>query len=184
MKIGYTHDQSLNEQVVQGSDGRLNVSARADPRIYYRSRDEGQAYTLVYDDADASAGAFICYWQNLRTDGKHLVIASARFSSNTDGSFKLHFITGTVTGGSSLTPTNFNKTSPNDAPISSAKGNGPLGGLTSAAEVDHVGLKANTNIEINLKDAVRLGQNDAIAIEFEQGSANSRIFGSIFGFYE
>ena len=76
-KLTYTNDENMNLQEVQGSDGRLNTSSRSDGRGYYNSRDESESYSLVFDDANATALDFIVYLRNDKTDGKHLVIRSA-----------------------------------------------------------------------------------------------------------
>jgi len=181
--IRYKNDKNRSFEEAEGSDGRLNVSSRADSRAYYNSRDEGQTFSLLWDDADAAAGDLVCVWKNLRTDGKHLVISSIGINASLVSTVSVVFVSGTAAGGSVLTPTNLNATSPNDAPDGSARGNSALSGLTELAEIDHAAVGANGHEELRIDDRVRLGQNNSIAIKYETGS-NGRCYGIIFGYYE
>ena len=180
-QIQYPNDVTGSIQVTHGSDGRLNVSSRSDSRGYYNSRDLKQSYSLVFDDAAADANDYIVYWKNDSTD-KQLVIGSVGVNSTVAGSFKLHFVTGTVSGGSTLTPLNLNRTSANDA-VATCSGNGALSGLTSIGEIDQLMVTAGGHEEFRLGDRIRLGQNDAIALEYDRGSVTIAE-GVIFGFYE
>ena len=47
-RIEFKNDKTRATEETEGSDGRLNVSARSDERGYYNSRDEGQCYTMTY----------------------------------------------------------------------------------------------------------------------------------------
>lgn len=180
-QITYPNDITGSLQITQGSDGRLNVSSRSDTRAYYISRDRGQAFGVTFDDADAAAGDFIFYLQNTSTD-KDLVIDTLDISTTVTGAFKIHFVTGTVSGGSSLTPTNLNRSSSNSAVVT-CSGNGALSGLTSDGEIEMVALGNTEHATLDMRDRVRLGQNDAIALEFDRGS-NTIAEGDCFFFFE
>ena len=180
-RLEYPNDITGSTQDVKGSDGRMNVSARADSRSYYNSRDRGQTYSLVFNDDDVAANDFIVWWQN-SSSTLQLVISELEISTENTGVFKLHFVTGTATGGSALTPANLNASSPNDA-AANARGNGALSVIASSAEIEIIRLDALDHQSIDLKDRVRLGQNDAIALEVD-ASAGGDVEGTIYGFYE
>jgi len=166
---------------VQGSDGRLNVSSRSDTRGYYISRDEGRAYSVAFDQQSCVAGEFPVYWQNTDTNARQLVVSHIGLNSVENVRFKLWFVTGTAAGGTLLTPVNLNKTSANAASAISREG--PVTGLTTDGLIDFAYCSANGHEEFRLADEVRLGQNDAIAIEYAEGTTGD-CSGVIFGFYE
>ena len=185
-EIQYTSDNGGNIQKTQGSDGRLNVSSRADNRSYYNSRDEKQAYSTCFDFQSAAAGEYAGYLQNTSTIGKEFVIDSVGLNTATDARVKLWFVSGTAAGGDVLTPTNLNRSSSNAATaVAMGGGSAATGitGLTAEALIDCVYVKAGGHEEYRLADRVRLGQNDAIAIEFDEGT-DGDISGVIFGYFE
>ena len=75
-RIQYINDKTGTFQEAQGSDGHLNVSARADTRSYYNSRNEGQTYSLTWDNTNTSSGETVVHWKNISTS-KTLVISSS-----------------------------------------------------------------------------------------------------------
>ena len=95
-RIDYKNDTTRAVEEAEGSDGRLNVSSRADGRPYYNSRDDEQCYTVVFDFQSATAGEFGIYWKNTNTSGKDLVISSIGINSVEASRVKLWFVSGTV----------------------------------------------------------------------------------------
>ena len=181
-QITYPSDVTGSLQIAQGSDGRLNVSGRVDSRSYYNSRDRGQTYSLVFDDADAAVADYFCYLQNTSTD-KELVLDAIGINSTVACSIKLAFVTGTAAGSSSLTPVNLNKQSSNAA-AATARGDGAVTGLTEDGVIDLAMVTAGGHEEFRLKERVRLGQNDAIALEYDRAAGNGIVEGVIFFYYE
>jgi len=184
-RIEYKNDVSRALEEAEGSDGRLNVSSRTDGRSYYISRDTGQAYSVAFDFQDAEAGEFGAYWKNTSTD-KDLVIEAIGVNSVENSRIKLWFVTGTAAGGTTLIPTNLNKSSSKDASADAMEGGSAatgITGLTTAGLIDFVYCTANGHEELRLKDRLRLGQNDAIALEYDEGTTGD-FSGVIFGFYE
>ncbi len=186
MKIGYTNDQSLNEQVTQGSDGRLNTSARADGRRYYNSRDKRESYSLVWDDASSESGDFVLYWKNTDTNGRHLVIAAVGLNSILGSDFALQIVTGDATGGAVATPVCLNRAAPLEAQaLARTAVTGPLSGITASVTLDLATVPPRGHDEFRLQDTVRIPQGGAIAILCKTvDSGPSRTFGVVFGFYE
>lgn len=183
-KIQIAHDVTGNEQEVRGSDNRLNVSSRADNRAYYNSRDVKQTYTMTFDHQAAASGEYSAYLQNTSED-KVLVISSVGINTVENSKLKLCFVSGTAAGGVVKTPVNLNKSSPNSAKGNFREGSegSPITGLTNLGEVDYAYVTANGHQEFRLTDRVRLGQNDAIAINYHEGVSGD-CAGVFFGYYE
>lgn len=183
-ELQYTSDNTGSVEKAQGSDNRLNVSSRQDSRSYYNSRDQSQTFTLLWDDASSAAGDFVAYWKNTDTTGKVLVIDAVGVNSLANAaSFKLHRVTGTATG-AAVTPFCSNQAVAKDANAVGVEAAGTaISGLTSAGVFDHVLCPADGHEEMRLDDRVRVGQGQAVAIEFEQGTT-SRTIGVIWGYYE
>ena len=182
-KIGFKSDKSKSQEEAEGSDNRLNVSSRQDSRRYYISRDESDAYTVVWDDASSSAGDFIIYLKNTHVGGKEMVVSAIGLNSELACSFKLHLVTGAASG-TAVTPFNLNRVKTKAAAATCVEAAGtPIANISSTAVIDHASCTADGHEEFRLDDTLRLGQEDAIAIEFEQGS-DARTWGVIFFYFE
>lgn len=183
-RIEYLNDVTGSLQEARGSDNRLNVSSRADSRSYYNSRDEGRTFALVFDHQTAAAAEESVYWQNTSTT-RTLVISSIGLNCVQNARIKLKFVTGTATGGTAVTPVNMNKQSSNAAEATARVGAAAdaIGNLTDAGDIDFAWVFTNGHEEMRLGDRVRLGQNDAIALEYVEGTSGD-FAGVIFGYYE
>ena len=183
-EIQYSSDKSGGVEKASGSDNRFNVSSRADSRGAYNSRDESLAFNLLWDDSDAEAGDYIAYWKNTDTTGKDLVLSTIGVNAAENSSFKLHVVTGVAADGVTLTPTCSNRVRPKSAQALAMGANGtPISGLLTVAELDHVACPANGHGEMLTDDRIRVGQDQAIVIEYEQGTTG-RAWGRISGYYE
>jgi hypothetical protein len=191
-RIQYIDDVNGNLQEAHGSDGRLNVSSRSDGRSYYNSRDKSECYSLVFDDANATANDYIAYIKNIKTDGEHLVIHSIGINCEAASSaFKLSLVTGTATGGAVTTATNLNQGGVSRSATAtilttSDSGVTPMAGLTESKLFDFAGISsAYGHEEFRIGDQIRLGQDQAIAIELEYAAATDvRCFGVVFFYFE
>lgn len=176
-------------EIAHGSDGRVNVSSRADGRGYYNSRDESESYVLIFDDANATALDFIVYLRNDKTDGKHLVVRSASINCEVNTKVSILMVTGTAGGGAVATPTNLNqagvaRSAKVTALTTADSGVTPMSGLTAGAELDHVNCSAGGHEEFRFQDQLRIGQDQAIALRMDAGTADSQLFGVIFFYFE
>lgn len=180
-QIQYPNDETGSIQITHGSDGRLNVSSRTDARSYYISRDDGQLYSWFSTDATAVAGEYPFYLQNTSTD-KDLVIKTVVLSNVELVVWKFTVATGTATGGSAITGTNLNLSSTNDA-VANALGNGAVAGFTPGAVFFKVRVAATGNFTFAGDDGLRLGQNDAFALEYDTGTTGIADI-SVVGYYE
>lgn len=180
-RIQYINDRTGSFQEVHGSDARLNVSSRVDDRIFYVSRDTGQAYILHIEDVDAVAGDIVASLRNDSTD-KRLYVTDIRLNSENAAKFKLAFGNSTAATGTSVTPVNFNKSSSNDADVT-AFGNGAIGGVAAETFFSTIRVAANGFEDWESKDALILGQNDNIVVEYDTGITGG-IEADIFFFIE
>lgn len=176
----HTSDKTGSIEEAKGSDNRSNVSSRQDGRPYYNSRDESLTFSLLWDDVSSEAGDMILYWKNTDKTGKDLVISFADLNSaNTDSSFKLHLVTGTAASGSIVSPFCANQVKPKSAQATAMEAAGtPITGLTISGTFSHTSSSG-----FELTDTVRIGQDQAVAIEYEQGTTG-RTWGEILGYYE
>ena len=189
-KIEFSNRKTNAKEEAQGSDGRLDVSSRVDSRAYYNSRDDGLCFSLFFNMTLADTGEFLVYWRNASPD-KQLVIIGLDVAAFEPVDIKVHFVTGTASAGTELTPLNLNKSSskaaPDDSVVMAMEGltTTPIAGLTTAGVIAYTSIAVAQSRElIDLGDRVRLGQNDAIAVELEAASAPGFILGTIYGYYE
>lgn len=171
-RIEYKNDITRALEEAEGSDGRLNVSSRADTRAYYNSRDKEQTYSIAFDFQSAAAGEYGLYIKNTSST-KTLVVDSIGINSVEASRIKLWYVTGTAAAGTALTPTNMNKSSSNAADATVQEGASAatgITGLTTDGLIDFAYITATGHEELRLKDRLRLGQNDAIALEYDEGT--------------
>lgn len=167
-ELKYQNDETNNTQTVQGSDGRLNVSARVDSRIFYVSRDQEQAYVLRIEDDDAAANDLVAYLRNDSKD-KLLYITDIHFNAENASTWKLAFGDATTATGTTVTPVNLNRSSSNDADVT-ALGNAAVGGVTASTFFSSARIGADDLVEYDTKDALILGQNDNLVVEYDTGT--------------
>ena len=182
-EIAYQSDSGGGDERARGSDNRLNVSSRSDSRSYYASRDASQAFSLSWDDSSSAAGDFIVYWKNTDATGKKLILHKADLNSVNNGSFKIWTVTGTAAG-ATATPVCLNFSAPQSANATCIEAAGTaITGLTGDLLISHEGVSAYSETQFDDDDNVIIGQDGAIAIEYEQGTTG-RTWGTLFGFYE
>ena len=185
-KIQYTSDVSGSEQFAKGSDNRLNVSSRGDPRIYYNSRDEQEAFSLTWDDASSASTDFILYWKNTDATGRQLIISSIVICSIARADFELWVVTGTAAGGTATAPVCLNRASPRAAQataITAVSSN--ITGLAEDVKIASASILGGASGFFQLNDTIRLGQDQAIAIKcLVNDSTPARTFGTLTAFYE
>ena len=128
----------------------------------------------------------VAYLKNESTTGKTLVISGIGVNSVENSRIKLWYVTGTAAGGTSITPTNMNKASGNAATATAMEGASAatgITGLTTDSLIDFLYIQATGHEEFRLDDRLRLGQNDAIALEYFEGTTGD-FSGVIFGYFE
>ena len=170
-RIQYINNETGSFQEAHGSDSRLNVSSRVDSRPFYVSRDNGQTYVLRIEDDDAVAGDLVAYLRNNSKD-KRLYVTDIHCNSENAATFKIGFGDSIAATGTGVTPVNLNKSSSNDADAT-ALGNGAVGGVTVDTFFSTVRVGAGGYEEWDSKDALILGQNGNIVIEYDTGTTGA-----------
>ena len=185
--IQIANDKTRAIERVEGSDGRMNVSARADARAYYNSRDEQSTYTLTGEDASSADGDFVLYWKNTATDGRHLVIRKIEMWSEGAHAWILHQGDNTAaTGGVATTPKNLNLANPKSAPATARTADSStIAGVASSSEIAHAGAAADVKAVMIFDDTLRLGQDQNILLEAHEmsGTPDKTRF-TAYGYYE
>ncbi len=107
----------------------------------------------------------------LRNDSKdkRLYVTDIHLNSENAATFKFAFGDVTAATGTSVTPVNLNKSSSNDADAT-ALGNGAVGGVAASTFFATVRVGAGEFEEWESKNALILGQNDNIVIEYDTGT--------------
>ena len=185
-EIGFENDVTGAQSRAKGSDGRLNVSSRSDSRGYYVSRDAEQSYSMVFEHTASANGQYSFYVKNTSTTSD-FVISAVGVNSDLGANCKLWFVTGTAGDGVTCTPVNTNKSSAKDAELTCLHDGGgtTISGLSTAGVIDYVKVGVDGHEELRLDDRVRLGQNDAIALEVDAvTSGTPLVFGVMFGYFD
>lgn len=183
-KIEYRNDVTRATEEAEGSDGRLNVSSRADDREYYNSRDKGQCYTISYEHSAGVDDQYSFVITNTSTD-KTLVISSIGVNSDKVVRLQLSFVSGTIANGSSVIPVNLNADSSNDAQATCLHDNGATAITVGALGdiIDDITVGAAGHEEMRIAGRIRLGQNDSIALLQKTGTT-PLITGVVFFYFE
>lgn len=149
-------------------DNRVMTSAKVNTRGYYVSRDDQRLFNAVFEDASAAAGDYVAYIKNTSTT-RRLVIDLFRIGAVNAAIFKVVTATGTATGGNAVTSVNMNRGSsitPEATLLADA-----VGGFAAGTPlIVKVRTPAATSFDINFDDTLILGQNDAIAVEYDVGT--------------
>lgn len=185
--VDYIDDVTGFEASARGSDNRLNVSARADARAYYNSRDRKQAYTFTYFCNEIAATEIGVAWMNNSTN---LTLVISDITVNTDelAQVEAHMgIPTTLAGGTAPTlPVNDNFPSSNIAQAivrQSVSGGDPVTGVASSRRIGFEQVGAGGDREFEFHDRIRLGQGQAIFLTYLLGTTGD-MWGTMHGFYE
>ncbi len=183
-RIEFKNDKTRATEEVEGSDGRMNVSARSDERAYYNSRDEGQSYAGTWQHTSATSGQYSFFLQNTSTT-KTIVISEVGVNSTVSSRFKLHFASIVSAVGDTIIPVNLNKDSSNDAACTMLEDNSTtIATITLIGRpIDDIQVGTLGHEELHLEDRVRLGQNDAIVLECDT-TAGTLAHGVVFFYFE
>ena len=149
---------------------RGNVSAKTARRIFYISRDDGFAYTVVYEGITAAAGEYIAYLKNTSST-RNLFISDLAAGGVESIKWKLWFVTGTAAAGETVTPTPFNKSKNIPAEAIAMAGNTAITGLTVDGQIGFSRSAPLGGVVGDYHDALILGPGDAVAIEYDTGTS-------------
>jgi hypothetical protein len=142
-------------------------------RPAYISRSLGKAFIATADDAAPTAAEYTIWLKN-NSDVPIVINSIFTFNVAADVVWKLHSVTGTGGTAAAITPVNLNLSSGLDANVSCNGGAGGVSGLTSSGTITAwAGGVTYFNTVVNWwLDALILGKNDAIAVEFDAGTGS------------
>ncbi len=160
-------DGGKNGPVTVSNTNRLDVSSRTADRTYYESRDEGQVYTVSIEDAGAVADEETVWLENLSTISD-MIIDNITIGSVALSTWRVKYVTFTTTPtGTVVTATNLNRSSSNVAAALCRGGAAGVANLIDGPTLSFINVAAGGQTTWDTKEALRLGQNDQIAIECE-----------------
>lgn len=151
------------------STQRGNVSAKTAPRIFYSSREDGLAYAAVFDDITAAAGEYVAYLQNTSST-RNMFLSDMTAGGVENIKWKLFVCTGTAASGESVTPTELNLSKSIPAEAIAMAGNVAITGLTAGEQIATGRSGANSGAKREFDNALILGPNDAIVLEYDAGT--------------
>ena len=151
-------------QKVGVSDNRLDVTSRSESRIYYLSRENGQAFS-VYGRRNHTGTGNENILSLTYTGNKALYIKEIIFSSNSpDAKIELYFDATSVSGGTEIIPLNLNRSSAISSETTCLNGVTDLTGTTTTAnEVFDVRL-SNSSFLMDFHGAIILPKNKSIFV--------------------
>ena len=148
---------------------RLMASVVTSNRAAIVAKEDELCFNVAFTDASAAAGNYVAYIQNTSTT-RELVIDKIRVSAANAATWLLHAVTGTGSG-TAETPINTNRSSGKSAEATCLADN--ITGLTSAGEMQVIRTPANSAAALNVDDTIRLGPDDAIAVEYDAGTTGA-----------
>ena len=152
--------------------GRLETSARVNPRSYYVSRDEGQVYNATSDVTSAAAGEYVFYIKNTSTT-RNMYVGSIEYHSVQAVEWRVWEVTGTPGGASNVGSKNLNLGSANSAEAD-VYGDAAVTGLTIVGRPIGVHRTSAGGAEgMEFGDALILSPQTAIAVEYEAGTTGN-----------
>ncbi len=165
---------------VSPTGNRFNVSSRTDERIYYISRDNGDAYAWASGTYSATGDDTILILTNTSTTQK-LYITKMTLFSLVKTRFIVHCPTASFTdSGTNIVGTNLNRTSGNTASATATRDeiNNVQGDIVWTGDIPILG----NPFEIRFHDALILGQGDSVGIDYVTTSSAVDI--TILGFFD
>ena len=157
--------------VTVSNTNRLDVSSRTADRTYYESRDEGQVYTAAIQDAGAVADEVTVWIKNISTI-KDMIIDTITIGTDVLSTWHIKFASFTTQPtGTLVTATNMNKSSSNTAASEIRGGAAGVANVVQGAEIAFLNVATGDQSTWDTKEALRLGQDDQLAIECKTSSA-------------
>lgn len=164
-----------NGSATVSNNQRLDVSARTASRDYYESRDNGSVYTVNMTDPGGQTTEDLLWLKNTSTT-QDIVIDNIYIGSLAVSEWVLKFVTDpTAATGTVITPTNLNANSSKSAAASCRGGAAGVANLTDGATISILRVGVGITSVFNFGEAIRLGQDDAIALELTTTAADGEI---------
>lgn len=151
-------------------DGRARVNAKTNPRMFFASRDNGQAFCLTSMLSSIAAGNYAVYLKN-NSQVNYIFIESIHFSAANAAFWKIWEVTGTQVGGTVIAPRQLNLAMGRSADAIAYGDTAITGGLTTLDRpIDITRSPANDHAQEMYSDSIILGPESAIAIEYDTGT--------------
>lgn len=132
----------------------------------------GDSYTITCEDAAPAAGEYTLWIKNT-SSYKFAIDFISTSNVAADNVWKLHRVTGTGATAAAIVPINTNFTSAKVASLTVLGGAGGVSGLTIVSTINEwFGGPAYNRERIDLDGALYLGEDTAIAIEFDAGTGS------------
>lgn len=158
------------------STNRLNASAKSNPRIYYISRDDGQAYSFESEYNAASGDYVICIKNNNST--KNMIISGVWLSSDNNSKWQIDKVSGTASG-TTITGRSLNLTK-NNKPDAESLGNAAVSGITNLYTLSTVRSPALTTAVMDFKETLILGDGDELAVKYIGGAGEISVIVGVY----
>lgn len=154
------------------SVNRLNVSSKTNARIYYNSRETGDAFSFTSDYSACSCD-YVIYIKN-DNETKNMVISDICVSAANSAKWEFQRVSGTgssccVIAGRAL---NFSKNTTADV---TSRGNSAVSSLNETYSFTKRRTAAGAGTTIDFDESVILGRNDAIAIKYIGTAGNVEV---------
>lgn len=149
---------------------RGNVSAKTAPRVFYSARDDGLAYSAIYESITAAAGDYIAYIKNTSST-RNMFIGDITLGGVEAIKWKMFFCTGTAAAGESVTATPMNNSKAIPAEATCMAGDTTITGLATTGQVSNHRNAALSSVEEHFDGSLVLGPGDAMVIEYDAGTS-------------
>jgi len=148
---------------------RGNVSAKSKNRLFYISRDDGQAFNAIMPSFSAAAGEYVFYLKNTSAD-KNIYLDHIEYHSLQAVVWKVFQVTGTAAAGTVITPANINLGSGRPAEASAMGGAATITGLTIGNQIGTHRTQAAGEGDMDWGGGLILSPGTAIVIEYDTGT--------------
>jgi hypothetical protein len=155
------------------TDNRQDTSSRMAPRMYYVSRDAGNAFASFSGVATADTGSYIAYLKNTHSS-KNIIVDELIVTTQLANKFKVWQVTGTAAAqdtGSTKTPKNLRTSSGNPAQATFMGDTGITGLTVQGNAIACLRVPAFGEEDLSLNDGLQIGPGDAIAVEVDGNAA-------------
>lgn len=166
------------------NDGRAAVNSKTASRMFYSSRDNGQAFCATSELTSIAAGNYAIYIKN-NSQVNNIFIDSIHYSATNTVLWKLWSVIGTPVGGTLIVPRQLNLSSGRSADATTYGDTAITSGLTiQGRQLDIIRTPANDHAQENYHDSIILGPESAIAIEYDTGTTGTAEISLRFHFEE
>jgi hypothetical protein len=164
------------------TDGRLQTESNQRPFMAFKAKGAAASFLVSSNGTGAAISQYLLYFKNDSTTDAFVVKNIHLQMQTTDVWIRIHQVTGTAAGGSSLTPKNLNLIS-NKPANATARGNGSITGLTSSG-ILYDSYDATGHDNVDFHESLLVGPGQAIAIELDAAASQAARYSfQLFGYF-